>query len=114
MGRRYGHRINRAPSNRCGNTNAKALSAFRHYVTDLWRRTLRPPGALTQRNNWNCLDLIGASAHREYEHPPGRPTLLALAASLRISSPEEYQPVGHASPDPAVALRSCPESEARN
>ena len=22
-------------------TNARALSAFRHYVTDLWRRTLR-------------------------------------------------------------------------
>lgn len=28
------------------------------------------------------------------------PTLLAVAASLPISSPEEYQPVGHASLTP--------------
>src|SRR6266700_1562307 len=41
----------------------------------------QPPGALTQRNNWNCLDLIGASAHREYEHPP-RPAYPLSAGSF--------------------------------
>src|SRR5437870_13763732 len=54
-------------------TNAKALSAFRHYVTDHWRRTLR---RRSQKDHltWVRITKIAASAT---SHPSSlaRPTL---------------------------------------
>ncbi len=41
-------------------TNARALSAFRHHVTDLWRRTLRRRGQ-KDRLTWNRMTQIAAA-----------------------------------------------------
>jgi len=65
-------------------TNARALSAFRHYVTDLWRRTLR---RRSQKDGftwtaWRSLPMTGF------------PSLASFILGLTRASPSNIPEVG--------------------